>query len=124
MIRYRPAALAQIVKSQRTMSVMSFEARYVDICPPDGSPALVVGIWCELNGRLRHFTAENVMELQGAGHHFYVHDAAHEARGIHVVGASAAAHMRTGAAGVEGNALADLPARSANGEGGVRNHLA
>jgi hypothetical protein len=106
------------------MTVMNLEARYVDACPLEGSPAWVVGIWCELNGRLRHFTAENVKELQGAGHHFYVQDAEHEACGIRVVGASAAAHMRTGASGIEGNALADLPVRGGDGARGTRNHPA
>ena len=81
-----------------------------------------MGIWCALNGRLRHFTAGNVKELQRAGHRFYVHDAEHEACRIRVVGAFSAAYMRV-AAGVEGNPLADLPGRSADGLDHARDHL-
>jgi hypothetical protein len=105
------------------MTVKSFRARYVDM-RLEGSFARAVGIWCELNGRLRHFTAENVKELQSAGHHFYVDDVEHEACGIRVVGPFSAAYLRADAAGGGGNLLADLPGRSADGPGRPRDHLA
>jgi hypothetical protein len=86
---------------------MTFEARYIDVHSPDGSAADVVAIWCVLNGRFRRFTAENVRELQHAGHHFFVHDAASAAHAVHVIEASL--HLHTHAAGLERNLLVELP---------------
>jgi len=88
---------------------MTFEARYIDVHSQDGSAAAVIAIWCELNGRFRRFTVDNVRELRGAGHHFCVHDAASVTHAIHVIEASPHAHLHTNAEGLDQNALAELP---------------
>jgi hypothetical protein len=87
---------------------LRFEARHIDVLPHDGAAAQVVGIWCELDGRFRRFTVDNVRDLQRAGREFYVRDAAGEEHAIHVIGASPHAHLHTNATGIEHNALVDL----------------
>jgi hypothetical protein len=91
------------------VAAQHFDAQYVDLRSSEGSDAYVVAIWCTLNGRSRRFTAENVKELQDAGHDFYVRDAAGATHGIYVIGAAPHAHLHTNAAGVDRNALLELP---------------
>jgi hypothetical protein len=91
------------------LDAMKFEAMYIEVLPHDGAAAQVVGIWCEHQGRFRRFTADNVRDLQGGGHDFFVCDAAGEEHTIDVVGVRPRAHMRTNVSQIEHNALADLP---------------
>jgi hypothetical protein len=91
------------------VAAQQFDAQYVDLRSTQGSAAQVAAIWCALNGRLRRFTADNVNELQEAGHDFYVRDASGATHGIYVIGASPRAHLHTNATGVDRNALLELP---------------
>lgn len=90
---------------------MNFEARYIDAGRRGRTDGNVDAIWCELNGRMRRFTADNVKETQAAGHRFYVRDGAHTSRDIHVVGALSHPHLHTDADCVQPNRLDDLPGR-------------
>jgi len=88
---------------------MTFEATYVDVHHHEGSASRVVALWCELHGRFRRFSVDNVSDLQNAGHRFFVRDLSGAAHDIHVVGFSPHAHLHTNAGGGDRNALVDLP---------------
>jgi hypothetical protein len=90
------------------ISSLHLEARYVELLVGCDDVERVVAVWCELNGRFRRFTADNVRELRKAKHVFYMRDAAGATHDITVVGLGEAAHLSTMKSDGERDVLCDL----------------